>query len=154
MKSKAKKISIRTTMLLLLMMLTTVSAWADDGPCGTNVTYTFEGNTLTISGTGAMCDYAFDVSDYYNTGANDDLRPWKDGLGDIYFVIIQKDVTHIGDYAFAMCSDLKSITFENGSVVESIGDYAFYDCKYELTSVAIPASVTPSEKVLLLTAAI
>ena len=142
MKSKAKKISIRTTMLLLLMMLTTVSAWADDGPCGTNVTYTFEGSTLTISGTGAMDDYAFDISDYYNTGANDDQRPWKESRGDIEYVIIKKGVTHIGNNAFAMCTYLKSITFENGSVVESIGDYAFYGCDYELTSIAIPASVS------------
>ena len=45
----------------------------------------------------------------------------------------------IGDYAFAACSGLTSVTIPNS--VESIGDYAFYNC-YRLTSVTIPNSVT------------
>ena len=53
-------------MLLLLMMLTTVSSWAQtSGNCGTSghesdVTWSYNStnNTLTISGTGAMADYA------------------------------------------------------------------------------------------------
>ena len=45
----------------------------------------------------------------------------------------------IGDYAFAACSGLTSVTIPNS--VDSIGDYAFYNC-YRLTSVTIPNSVT------------
>jgi len=48
-------------------------------------------------------------------------------------------VTTIGDYAFANCRSLTSITIPNS--VTSIGNYAFYNCR-TLTSVTIPNSVT------------
>ena len=48
-------------------------------------------------------------------------------------------VTSIGDYAFANCSGLTSVTIPDG--VTSIGDYAFYFC-LRLTSVTIPDGVT------------
>lgn len=49
------------------------------------------------------------------------------------------DVTGIGDYAFAWCTYLETVTIPNS--VTSIGDYAFYYCR-KLTSVTIPDSVT------------
>ena len=76
--------------------------------------------------------------------------------------IISNSVTSIGDYAFADCSSLTSITIPNSitsigysafsscrsltsltipNSVTSIGDYAFYNCS-SLTSIAIPNSVT------------
>ena len=76
--------------------------------------------------------------------------------------VIPNSVTSIGDYAFAVCTGLTSITIPNsvtsieysafygcsgltsvtiGNSVTSIGDYAFYGCS-SLTSVAIPNSVT------------
>ena len=53
--------------------------------------------------------------------------------------IIPEDVTSIGEYAFAFCPLLTSMTIP--SSVTSIGNYAFYDCT-GLTSVTIPSSVT------------
>ena len=48
-------------------------------------------------------------------------------------------VTSIGDYAFALCSGLTSVTIPNS--VTAIGNWAFRDCS-GLTSVTIPNSVT------------
>ncbi len=54
-------------------------------------------------------------------------------------ISIPNSVKSIGDYAFAICTNLTSIDIPNS--VKSIGDYAFNQCT-GLTSVAIPNSVT------------
>ena len=53
--------------------------------------------------------------------------------------IIPNSVEAIGDYAFAGCYSLTSITI--GNSVKAIGEYAFSDCT-SLTSIVIPNSVT------------
>jgi len=52
---------------------------------------------------------------------------------------IPTSVTSIGDYAFANCRGLTSLTIPNS--VTHIGDEAFFYC-YRLTSLTIPSSVT------------
>ena len=52
---------------------------------------------------------------------------------------IPDSVTSIGNYAFAYCTGLTSVTIPDS--VTSIGSYAFYSCS-GLTSVTIPNSVT------------
>ena len=52
--------------------------------------------------------------------------------------IIPNSVTSIGDYAFANCSNLKSISIPNSVI--SIGTQAFFNCGF--TSIIIPNSVT------------
>ena len=54
-------------------------------------------------------------------------------------LIIPDSVTSIGDWAFAQCTDLTSVTIPDS--VTSIGDWAFARCT-DLTSVTIPDSVT------------
>ena len=56
--------------------------------------------------------------------------------------IIPSSVTSIGEYAFAFCSGLTSITIPNS--VTSIGSNAFGNCS-GLTSITIPSSVTNIE---------
>ncbi len=56
-------------------------------------------------------------------------------------VTIGKEVTSIGSMAFADCSGLKRLTFEEDSKLTEIGDYAFWDCS-GLSSITIPDSVT------------
>ena len=78
----------RAAMLLLVMMLTATTAWADDsGSCGTNVTYSYveSTHTLTISGSGAMADYEYS---YY--------QPWYDYAYKIKTIVIENGVTSIG----------------------------------------------------------
>ena len=81
--------------------------------------------TLTISGTGAMKDYSYDSPACDNSN--------------IKKVVIEEDVTSIGDSAFSDCSSLTDITIP-GSVT-SIGNDAFSWCT-SLTGITIPSSVT------------
>ena len=57
----------------------------------------------------------------------------------VVYVGNEYSVTSIGEWAFANCSGLTSITIPNS--VTSIGQHAFFDC-FGLTSVTIPNSVT------------
>ena len=103
----------------------------DSGECGAwgdNVTWTLDSDgLLTISGTGKMYDYPWNVKG----------RPWENS--DVISVVISEGVTNIGDYAFYNCTGLTSITIP-GSVT-SIGERTFFDCT-GLTSVTIPDGVT------------
>ena len=77
-----------------------------------SVAWTLDDGTLTISGTGAMLDFADDVR-----------APWYDDRVSIKSVTIADGVTNIGAYAFSGCTSLTSITIPDG--VTSISDSAF-----------------------------
>ena len=49
-------------------------------------------------------------------------------------------MTSTGDSAFSNCSNLATVTFAEGSQLESIGDRAFYNCS-SLTSITLPSSL-------------
>ena len=123
----------RAAMMLLVMMLTTATAWAQDPgqpwQCGDNLTWKLTGSTLTISGEGAMYDYA------------PGMNPWNSYASDIQTVVIGDGVMRIGNNAFYECTSLTSVTFAEGSQLTSIGDNAFDNCS-SMTSITIPASVT------------
>ena len=122
------------SLLLSLAMLLTITsglnltAYAETGKCGENVTYSLDTSTgeLTISGKGTMANYFSNNSPFYYNS-------------DIKTITISSGVTSIGDYEFYGCTSLTSITIPDS--VTSIGDYAFYGCT-SLTSVTIPDSVT------------
>ena len=80
---------------------------------------------LTISGTGAMEDYAQGES------------PWYGFKNSIVSVSIQDGVTSIGDNAFYQCKEIPNVSFP--STLESIGDQAFRGCT-ALSYASIPAS--------------
>lgn len=56
-------------------------------------------------------------------------------------ITIPSGVTSIGDSTFYNCSNLATVTFAEGSKLESIGAAAFYNCWANLTSIVIPNSV-------------
>ena len=102
---------------------------AIDGTCGTNVYYSYDSTTKTLSifGTGDMTNYS---------GLN---MPWFSYREDITTVVIGHGVTSIGECAFIKCSSLTSITIPTS--VTSIGNWTFAGST-SLTSIEIPASVT------------
>ena len=131
----------RAAVLLLVMMLTMTAqtAWAQgpwqpgqvpSGSCGDGLTWELNDNTLTICGWGAMYDYTPDMNN---------PAPWSIYTERINKVVIENDVTSIGDYAFFECSFLGSVTFAKGSQLKSIGEYAFGTTS--MTSIEVPASV-------------
>ncbi len=100
-------------------------SYADDnGTCGAagyenavTWTYTSSNQTITIGGNGPMADYERNTS------------PWYSHRNEINKVVIGADVTHIGNYAFysyqVSPNANNGVFFEEGSRLQSIGDYAF-----------------------------
>lgn len=99
-----------------------------DGTCGQRLTFSFKGDTgtLTISGTGKMNDY------------NSEDPPWDKWRFSIKHIVIQKGVTTIGYRAFSG-SSTTTVSLPEG--LTTIGPYAFKsnDLFYHIT---IPSSVT------------
>ena len=125
-----KKIGILlTTVIMMMLFAVSVSAKeiAPTGKCGDNVYWNYNSSTgeLVISGTGAMTNYTWYSSPFYDSY--------------IKSVVIENNVTRIGGFAFQSCKNLESVTIQNGVV--SIGDFAFSSCS-SITSITIPASVT------------
>lgn len=118
--------------------------------CGNNLTWVLDdAGTLTINGTGAMWDWAFD-SPWYDQKNNIKKVTIGDGVTSIGYgafkdcprltdISIPDSVTSIASYAFYHCSGLTYITLPEGVI--SIGDRAFEDCT-NLKSITIPESVT------------
>jgi len=101
----------KTVFLLTAMLFSVVSAFAQGGTTGP-LTWNISGNTLTISGAGAMPDYN-----------NCNGAPWSQYQFNT--VIIESGVTQIGSYAFCG-SGLQNISIPSN--VALIGTYAFRDC--------------------------
>lgn len=126
-----KRILSLLLVVMLLASLVPTAALADttatSGKCCENLTWTLVDGTLTISGTGAMTDYDWRGS------------PWFNSRASITEIVISKSVTTIGNNAFEWCSSLTSIEIPNSVTV--IGNGAFHGCS-SLTSVTIPGGVT------------
>ena len=114
--------------VLILSVVPATQAFATlgSGSCGTNATWSLsDDGTLTISGSGAMNNYGND-------------RPWSAHNYEIKALVVKSGITAIGDYAFANCANLKSVSI--ASSVTSIGKGAFMSTG--LTSITIPSNVT------------
>jgi len=83
----------------------------------------------------------FNATAMSDFNSNDYVFGYAGQSGDGLEVVIGKNVTKIAAALFARANGIVSVEFEEGSVCESVGDYAFYSCT-SLTSVTIPDSVT------------
>ena len=101
-----------------------------EGTCGETATWQlFENGELKINGSGAMENYTSHTQ-----------QPWANYRHLIKKVVIGKDITAVGNYAFAYTQNLASIEFEEGSVLKSIGVLSFMNAA-KLTEVVLPDTV-------------
>ena len=90
---------------------------ATSGTCGKNgdeLSWSYEANTLTISGTGSMADYTSDNA------------PWHFFRSQIKTVVLGEGVKSVGAYAFANFLALETVYFP--STLQSVSDHAFDNC--------------------------
>ena len=123
----------KTVLLILCVLLLVVTAsaesfaiaWEGTGAtCGDGLTWSVEGSTLYISGSGEMYDFP--------SGA-----PWMGYKNTITQVVLSGGVTTVGAYAFQDYDSLLSVDF--GTSLISLGKDAFSSCD-GLTSVTLPAT--------------
>lgn len=88
---------------------------AYSGTCGENLTWSFSGGTLTISGSGAMSSYS---------QANP--APWNDFREDIIRLELPEGLTSVGNRAFYECKNLTSLVIPNSVI--TVGNFAFTYC--------------------------
>ena len=115
----------------LPMVASTEIASGTCGAEGDNLTWTLnEDGVLTITGTGMMADY---------TDSNGECdSPWYIYRESINSIVIDGNITCIGNYAFYGCSKITNIAIN--SQIGPVGDYAFYGCS-SLTSIVLPENV-------------
>ena len=102
--------------------------------CGDDLTWSVNGTTLTITGSGNMYDY-----EYWWSQNKPDTTPWKEYKKDIEKVVFSGNITSIGEFAFCKCTSLKSITVPDG--VSIIGEFAFDSCS-SLNEISLPNTLT------------
>lgn len=101
--------------LMLLSFAPKALAAEYEGACGDNLTWTFEGGILTITGTGDMTDYD-----------QNNMPPWYDFREKITSLSLPDGLTSIGELAFYDCTMLNSVTIP--SSVTEVGQLAFCQC--------------------------
>lgn len=92
------------------------------GQCGENMTWEYEDGVLTISGSGAMDDFAEEA-------------PWEAYKAEIHTVVLAGSVSYIGRNAFRNYDQLTNVDF--GSALREIGPDAFRSCD-GLTEIFLP----------------
>ncbi|MBR5559222.1 MAG: leucine-rich repeat domain-containing protein, partial [Oscillospiraceae bacterium] len=109
------------------------------GKCGDNLTWSLSSvGILRVEGSGAMYDYEF-YNPYGSQTGN--FAPWVNMLESITMIVLDDDITYIGDYAFYYCTEVEGgLTLP--SSLTAIGDYAFGACYGLVGSLVIPEGVT------------
>ena len=90
------------------------------------INWTLSGDTLTISGKGAMPDYSTTTP------------PWEEHKKEIKQIVIEPGITHIGTQSFQYCSNVESVSLPD--TVTSIGKAAFFKCE-SLPEIELPAGL-------------
>lgn len=128
-----KKFSVLLCAALLMATLVwnaqSVSA-ASSGSCGENANWKLSGDTLTITGSGAMDNYTAEGGELTNS-----TMPWAADMLKIKKVVIGEGITHLGEFAFFKATNLKTVSLP--STLVEIGAHSFqYAAK--LTQVQLP----------------
>lgn len=111
-----KRLFLNILAVLLLIVSLTPAAYALEtnlagGTCGEGLSWSLDGYTLTISGSGAM----------------DDGAPWQEYKDHIEHVVLTGGVTRVGASAFYKYDRIETVDF--GDALVEIGEKAFYGCE-------------------------
>ncbi len=90
----------------------------------------YENGELWITGTGAMPNFASHKD-----------QPWYTTNSLIKKIVIGKDITSVGNYAFCYAQNVTEIVFEEGSKLTSIGVLSFFNVP-KVTEITLPETVT------------
>ena len=100
------------------------------GSCGANVTWTlYSDGNLVIQGTGNLSNPSMAAA-----------VAWANYRSTIRSVDIAAGITNLPDFAFVDCTNLTSVTFEDGSKLTTIGGSAFSGCS-SLKEINLPEHV-------------
>ncbi len=117
-------------MLALIMLVSALGSvsivQAADQKAGENITWSIDGNVLTLNGTGEMYNYG--PGNFPKWMANSTAEK----------IVISPGITSIGDYAFNALMRVTEVSIP--ATVKTIGTRAFSGC-HMLASIHIPASV-------------
>ena len=101
------------------------------GALNADVNWTlYSDGTLSITGTGAMPNF---------TSHKD--QPWYTTNHLIKKIIIGKDITTVGNYAFCYAQKVTEVVFEEGSQLKSVGVLGFFNVP-SVTEITLPDTVT------------
>ena len=123
MNMRFKRLGCIVLCAVLLMGVLPLSGFADH-----SFSWSLEGGTLTVSGSG---DMAFGE------------LPWADRLEEIRSIRMDEDITSIQEGAFAGCGSLRSVTLPKS--LRYVGKDAFRDCT-ELSWITLPSGLIGIEE--------
>lgn len=110
-------------LLALVFCVGLFAAWAvptsaaeTSGTCGNDLSWSFENNRLTISGSGDMTDYN-----------QVNMPPWHEFREEILYLTLPDGLTSVGNLAFYDCVNLTAVTIP--ATVTDIGKMAFCQCR-------------------------
>ena len=132
-----KSLSIFLTLLIILSIAPT-SIVTNADATDERITWTFDGETLIVSGAGELSEDYTTTDEWFDTMwdncVNVVIEEGITSIGNIAFagfvelekVEILGEITEIGEWAFSGCEKLKEINIPDSVTI--IGDYAFWEC--------------------------
>lgn len=110
-----RSIAVLFAVLLSISLLPLSARAAESGSCGPSLTWTFDGNALSISGDGEMDDFTEPF-----------MAPWYKYADQITSVTVAPGATSIGEIAFYGCNSMTNVLLP--SSIRSIHNRAFEGC--------------------------
>ena len=119
-------------LIILLTLLTTMTAWAQNssGTFSSGVTWNFDTGTKTLTFTGSGV-----IPDKPNSGQ----VPWNNTL--VEHLVFDSGITRIGKNVFKNHVNLKDVVFQAGCQLTEIGYMAFNSCT-SLSAITLPEHLT------------